>query len=130
MSQPVYTFKKLRLFSSVIGLMYRDVQGDIQTWTHADVKTQISNWVQQHYPNEQLCVHLSQVETLLYCFNGNMIEEPAIRVSGEFDPPLTDEDMKTLLVNFFGFLKTALRQQSVKFQYQGYQEGPIVIRVI
>ena len=59
-----------------------------------------------------------------------MIEEPAIRVSGEFDPPLTDEDMKTLLVNFFGFLKTALRQQSVKFQYQGYQEGPIVIRVI
>ena len=50
-----------------------------------------------------LCVLLSNIETLMYCYEGNVVEEPSIRVYGEIVRPnadIPDEEIKKHYLNY------------------------------
>ena len=132
------TITKLRQFSGIIGLEYYTDDGydggmlneppynQIQKlWTYEDVKELVYKWVRQRMIDKKtnLCVLLSNVETLIYCYEGNVVEEPSIRVYGEIVRPnadIPDEEIKQTLIQFFTYLKEELKQYSVRFNFQGY----------
>ena len=140
------TTTKLRQFSGVIGLEYYTDDGydggmlneppynQIQKlWTYEDVKELVYKWVRQRMIDKKtnLCVLLSNVETLIYCYEGNVVEEPSIRVYGEIVRPnadIPDEEIKQTLIQLFTYLKTELKQYSVRFNFQGYNEN-VSIRI-
>uniref|UniRef100_A0A6C0BBD7 Uncharacterized protein n=1 Tax=viral metagenome TaxID=1070528 RepID=A0A6C0BBD7_9ZZZZ len=61
----------------------------------------------------------------MYCYEGNVVEEPSIRVYGEIVRPnadIPDEEIKNIL-ELFTYLKEELKQCSVRFNFQGYNEN-------
>ena len=109
---------------------YNQIQ---KLWTYEDVKELVYKWVRQRMIDKKtnLCVLLSNVETLIYCYEGNVVEEPSIRVYGEIVRPnadIPDEEIKQTLIQFFTYLKTELNQYSVRFNFQGYNEN-VSIRI-
>ena len=132
------TTTKLRQFSGIIGLEYKTKDfedGNItaKLWTYEDVKELVYKWVRQRMIDKKtnLCVLLSNVETLIYCYEGNVVEEPSIRVYGEIVRPnadIPDEEIKQTLIQFFTYLKEELKQYSVGFNFQGYNEN-VSIRI-
>jgi len=140
------TTTKLRQFSGVIGLEYYtdDGYGECmlneppynqitKLWTYEDVKELVYKWVRQRMIDKKtnLCVLLSNVETLIYCYEGNVVEEPSIRVYGEIVRPnadIPDEEIKQTLLELFTYLRVELKQYSVRFNFQGYNEN-ISIRI-
>lgn len=131
-----YTLTKTRQFSGVIGLEYKiQGHGDLiyKLWTFEDVKELVKKWIIERMNKEKtnLCILLSNVETLMYCNEGRVVEEPSIRVYGEIVRPnidIPDEEIKKTLIEFFTFLKVELKQYSVRFNFQGYDEN-ISIRI-
>ena len=131
------TTTKLRQFSGLIGLEYtiEDEDGNLITklWTYEDVKELVKKWIRQRMVNNKtnLCVLLSNVETLMYCYEGNIVEEPSIRVYGENVRPnadIPDGEIKKTLLGLFTYLKEELKQYSVRFNFQGYNEN-VSIRI-
>jgi len=131
------TTTKLRQFSGVIGLEYtiKDEERNLITklWTCEDVKELVKKWIRQRMVEKKtnLCVLLSNIETLMYCYEGNIVEEPSIRVYGEIVRPnadINDEEIKKTLIELFTYLKKKLKQYSVRFNFQGYSEN-ISIRI-
>jgi hypothetical protein len=131
------TTTKLRQFSGIIGLEYtiEDEDGNLITklWSYEDVKELVKKWIRQRMVNKKtnLCVLLSNVETLMYCYEENIVEEPSIRVYGEIVRPnadIPDGEIKKTLLELFTYLKKELKQYSVRFNFQGYNEN-ISIRV-
>ena len=90
------TTTKLRQFSGIIGLEYtiEDEDGNLITklWTYEDVKELVKKWITQRMVDNKtnLCVLLSNVETLIYCYEKNVVEESSIRVYGEIVRPNAD----------------------------------------
>ena len=102
-------------------------------WTYEDVKELVYKWVRQRMIDKKtnLYVLLSNVETLIYCYEGNVVEEPSIRVYGEIVRPnadIPDEEIKQTLIQLFTYLKEELKQYSVRFNFQGYNEN-VSIRI-
>ena len=131
------TTTKLRQFSGIIGLEYtiEDEDGKLITnlWSYEDVKELVKKWIKQRIVDKKtnLCVLLSNVETLMYCYEGNVVEEPSIRVYGEIVRPnadIPDEEIKKTLLDIFTYLKDELKQYSVRFNFQGYNEN-VSIRI-
>ena len=131
------TTTKLRQFSGIIGLEYtiKDEDCNLITklWTHEDVKELVKKWIRQRMVDNKtnLCVLLSNVETLMYCYEENVVEEPSIRVYGEIVRPnadIPDGEIKKTLLELFTYLKEELKQYSVRFNFQGYNEN-ISIRI-
>ena len=131
------TTTKLRQFSGIIGLEYKieDEECNLITklWTYEDVKELVKKWIRQRMVDKKtnLCVLLSNVETLMYCYEGNVVEEPSIRVYGEIVRPnadIPDEEIKKALLDIFTYLKEELKQYSVRFNFQGYNEN-VSIRI-
>ena len=132
------TTTKLRQFSGIIGLEYKtkDFEDEnimTKLWTYEDVKELVYKWVRQRMIDKKtnLCVLLSNVETLIYCYEGNVVEEPSIRVYGEIVRPnadIPDEEIKQTLIQLFTYLKEELKQYSVRFNFQGYNEN-VSIRI-
>ena len=59
------------------------------------------------------------------------VEEPSIRVYGEIVRPnadIPDEEIKQTLIQLFTYLKEELKQYSVRFNFQGYNEN-VSIRI-
>ena len=140
------TTTKLRQFSGIIGLEYtikdEEYKGMLncepynqitKLWSYEDVKELVQKWIRQRMVDKKtnLCVLLSNVETLMYCYEGNIVEEPSIRVYGEIVRPnadIPDGEIKKTLLELFTYLKEALKQYSVRFNFQGYNEN-ISIRI-
>jgi hypothetical protein len=131
------TTTKLRQFSGIIGLEYtiEDEDGNLITklWSYEDVKELVKKWIRQRMVDNKtnLCVLLSNVETLMYCYEENVVEEPSIRVYGEIVRPnadIPDGEIKKTLLELFTYLKETLKQYSVRFNFQGYNEN-ISIRI-
>jgi hypothetical protein len=131
------TTTKLRQFSGIIGLEYtiKDEDCNLITklWTYEDVKELVKKWIRQRMVDNKtnLCVLLSNVETLMYCYEENVVEEPSIRVYGEIVRPnadIPDGEIKKTLLELFTYLKETLKQYSVRFNFQGYNEN-ISIRI-
>ncbi len=75
---------------------------------------------------------LSNVETLIYCYEGNVVEESSIRVYGEIVRPnanIPDEEIKKALLELFTYLKEELKQYSVRFNFQGYNENVSIMLI-
>jgi hypothetical protein len=130
--EPTYVSTKLRCFSGVIGLYYSD-QSERKSWTLDDVKSLIKSWIEQRACNRQvnLCVVVSNTESLFYHNGGTVVEEPCVRVYGEIVRPnasIVDDKIKEALLSLFSFLKVELKQYSVRFHFQGYS-GNESIRV-
>lgn len=95
-NETTLTITKLRQFSGIIGLEYtiEDKVSEIITklWTYEDVKELVEKWITQRMVEKKtnLCVLLSNVETLMYCYEENVVEEPSIRVYGEIVRPNAD----------------------------------------
>ena len=122
-----YVATKLRCFSGIIGLYYEE-QGERKTWTLEDVKSRVKKWIEKRNNDRQfsLCVIVSNVESLFYCSEGSIVEEPTVRVYGEIVRPNTDiadDRIKEALLNLFSFLNSDLKQYSVRFHFQGYTEN-------
>lgn len=131
------TTTKLRQFSGIIGLDYtiEDEDGNLITklWSYEDVKELVKKWIRQRMVDKKtnLCVLLSNVETLMYCYEGNIVEEPSIRVYGEIVRPnadIPDGEIKKTLLELFTYLREGLKQYSVRFNFQGYNEN-VSIRI-
>lgn len=131
------TTTKLRQFSGIIGLEYtiEDEECNLITklWTYEDVKELVKKWIRQRMVDKKtnLCVLLSNVETLMYCYEGNVVEEPSIKVYGEIVRPnadIPDGEIKKILLELFTYLKEELKQYSVRFNFQGYNEN-VSIRI-
>ena len=131
------TTTKLRQFSGIIGLEYtiKDEECNLITklWTYEDVKELVKKWIRQRMVDKKtnLCVLLSNVETLMYCYEENVVEEPSIRVYGEIVRPnadIPDEEIKKTLLELFTYLREELKQYSVRFNFQGYNEN-VSIRI-
>jgi len=102
-------------------------------WTYEDVKELVKKWIRQRMVDKKtnLCVLLSNVETLMYCYEENVVEEPSIRVYGEIVRPnadIPDGEIKKTLLELFTYLKETLKQYSVRFNFQGYNEN-VSIRI-
>jgi hypothetical protein len=131
------TTTKLRQFSGIIGLEYtiEDEDGNLITklWTYEDVKELVKKWITQRMVDKKtnLCVLLSNVETLMYCYEEKLVEEPSIRVYGEIVRPnadIPDGEIKKTLLELFTYLREELKQYSVRFNFQGYNEN-VSIRI-
>jgi len=131
------TTTKLRQFSCIIGLEYKieDEEGNLITklWSYEEVKELVKKWIRQRLVDKKtnLCVLLSNVETLMYCYEGNVVEEPSLRVYGEIVRPNADKpdgEIKKTLLELFTYLKEELKQYSVRFNFQGYNEN-VSIRI-
>jgi len=131
------TTTKLRQFSGIIGLEYtiEDEECNLITklWTYEDLKELVKRWIRQRMVDKKtnLCVLLSNVETLMYCYEEKLVEEPSIRVYGEIVRPnadISDGEIKKILLELFTYLKEELKQYSVRFNFQGYNEN-ISIRI-
>jgi len=136
-NEATLTITKLRQFSGIIGLEYtiEDKVSEIITklWTYEDVKELVIKWITQRMVEKKtnLCVLLSNVETLMYCYEENVVEEPSIRVYGEIVRPnadIPDGEIKKTLLELFTYLKKELKQYSVRFNFQGYNEN-VSIRI-
>lgn len=132
--QMAHTYEtKLRCFSGLIGLAYQENEKS-RVWTREDVKILVQQWIHQRFQNSQvyLSVVVSAEESLLY-FNGtDLIEEPCIQVHGEVVTPnfaVTDSKVKDAVLNLFTFLKTELKQYSIRVHFQGYHEN-VSIRLL
>lgn len=131
------TTTKLRQFSGIIGLEYtiEDEDGNLITklWSYEEVKELVKKWIRQRMVDKKtnLCVLLSNVETLMYCYEKNVVEEPSIRVYGEIVRPnadIPDGEIKKILLELFTYLREELKQYNVRFNFQGYHEN-ISIRI-
>jgi hypothetical protein len=121
-----------RQFSGVIGLLYNNegfyqYDNNKQCWNIDDVKELIKKWLKQRLIDKKidLCICVSNVETLYYTFEENIIEEPIIRIYGEIvsrHKDILDEEILNALFELFIFLKNELKQHSVRFNYQGLTE--------
>lgn len=126
------TSSQIRQFNGTIGLLYNNNENDCDEqqelcWTYEDVKHLIIMWQRQQSVNNKivLCIALSNVERLLYVNTGYHIDEPIIRVYGEIVSrhiTLSDEEILNELMDLFSYLKKNMKQQSVRFNYQGYTE--------
>ena len=115
---------KMRQFSGVIGLEYT-VDGCKSYWTHTDVKTLLIQWIRSRMieGKTNLCACVSNVESLMYCYQGDVVEEPFVRVYGEIVIPnadKTDEEIKNVLIELLTYFKIQLKQDTVRFNFQGY----------
>ena len=139
-NEATLTITKLRQFSGIIGLKYTIENKEYEEcnqiqklWTYEDVKELVKKWIRQRMVDKKtnLCVLLSNVETLMYCYEGNIVEEPSIRVYGEIVRPnadIPDGEIKKTLLELFTYLKETLKQYSVRFNFQGYNEN-VSIRI-
>ena len=102
-------------FSGTIGLLYNN---DELTWSLNDVKKLIKKYI---FDNKlDLCIGISNIETLCYKDEDNYIEEPIVRIYGdlsyydEYQNKIVD-----ILHELFIYLKVNLKQSSVIFNYNG-----------
>ena len=124
---------QIRQFNGTIGLLYNNENyysngGKKQfSWTFNDVKELIRKYTRQINIDKKLdlCIGLSNIETQCYAYKNETIEEPIIRVYGEINRRhecVSDEEILHILFELFTYLKVELRQNIVKFNYQGYRE--------
>lgn len=114
-----YVSTKLRCYSSIIRLSYQE-QGIRKIWSLNDVKNVVRSWfsIQQR----ELSVNISNLESCFY--EGNIEEEPVVRLYGEIiRPDITDDKIKDELLSLFSFLKSELNQYNFTFYFQGYREN-------
>ena len=128
-----YVETKLRCFSGLIGLAYQENE-ETRVRTRDDVKVMVQQWIHQRFENSQvfLSVVVSAEESLLYFNVTDLIEEPCIQVHGEVVTPnytVTDSKIKEAVLHLFTFLKTELKQYSIRVQFQGYHEN-VSIRIL
>jgi hypothetical protein len=122
---------QIRQFSGVVGLLYNNkgyynYNGEENTWTYENVKDLIEKWIKLSSNKKiTLCVGLSNVETLCYTYEEKYIEEPIVRVYGEIvsrHDGICDEEILNILFDLFTYLKIHLKQNSVRFNYQGFKD--------
>lgn len=127
------TSSPIRQFSGTIGLLYNnegyyDYGGKKKlSWSLDDVKELIRKYMRQRSIDKKfdLCIGLSNIETLCYTWENNFIEEPIVRVYGEMvsrHDGISDEEILNALFELFTYLKVDLKQHSVRFNYQGFTE--------
>ena len=127
------TSSPIRQFSGTIGLLYNnegyyDYGGEKKlSWTLDDVKELIRKYSRQKSIDKKfdLCIGLSNIETLCYTWEYDFIEEPIVRVYGEIvsrHKGISDEEILNALFELFTYLKVELKQHSVRFNYQGFTE--------
>ena len=127
------TSSPIRQFSGTIGLLYNnegyyDYGGEKKlSWSLDDVKELIRKYSRQRSLDKkfELCIGLSNIETLCYTWEDNFIEEPIVRVYGEIvsrHEGIPDEEILNALFELFTYLKVDLKQHSVRFNYQGFTE--------
>jgi hypothetical protein len=132
-----YVETNLRCFNASIGLTYQENgQGNeqqLKVWTREDVKVMVQQWIHQRVQKGQiyLSVIVSAEGSLLYPTGSDLIEEPCVQVHGEVVRPnlaVTDSKIKEAVLHLFAFLKTELKQQSIRVHFQGYHEN-VSIRI-
>lgn len=127
------TSSPIRQFSGTIGLLYNnegyyDYGGEKKlSWSLDDVKELIRKYSRQRSIDKKfdLCIGLSNIETLCYTWEDEYIEEPIVRVYGEIvsrHEGIADEEILNALFELFTYLKVDLKQHSVRFNYQGFTE--------
>lgn len=127
------TSSPIRQFSGTIGLLYNnegyyDYGGEKKlSWSLDDVKELIRKYSRQRSIDKKfnLCIGLSNIETLHYTWEDVFIEEPIVRVYGEIvsrHEGIPDEEILNALFELFTYLKVDLKQHSVRFNYQGFTE--------
>jgi len=127
------TSSPIRQFSGTIGLLYNnegyyDYGGEKKlSWSLDDVKELIRKYSRQRSIDKKfdLCIGLSNIETLCYTWEDVFIEEPIVRVYGEIvsrHEGIADEEILNALFELFTYLKVDLKQHSVRFNYQGFTE--------
>ena len=127
------TSSPIRQFSGTIGLLYNnegyyDYEGEKKlSWSLDDVKELIRKYMRQRSIDKKfdLCIGLSNIETLCYTWEDDFIEEPIVRVYGEIvsrHDGISDEEILNALFELFTYLKVELKQHSVRFNYQGFTE--------
>ena len=127
------TSSPIRQFSGTIGLLYNnegyyDYGGEKKlSWSFYDVKELIRKYSRQRSIDKKfnLCIGLSNIETLCYTWKNVFIEEPIVRVYGEIisrHEGIADEEILNALFELFTYLKVDLKQHSVRFNYQGFTE--------
>ena len=127
------TSSPIRQFSGTIGLLYNnegyyDYEGEKKlSWSLDDVKELIRKNMRQRSIDKKfdLCIGLSNIETLCYTWEDDFIEEPIVRVYGEIvsrHDGISDEEILNALFELFTYLKVELKQHSVRFNYQGFTE--------
>jgi hypothetical protein len=127
------TSSPIRQFSGTIGLLYNnegyyDYGGEKKlSWCLDDVKELIRKYMRQRSIDKKfdLCIGLSNIETLCYYWEYDFIEEPIVRVYGEIvsrHEGISDEEILNALFELFTYLKVDLKQHSVRFNYQGFTE--------
>ena len=122
-----YVETNLRCFSGLIGLAYEENQ-EQRVWKREDVKGLVQQWIHQRVQKGQiyLSVIVSAEGSLLYPTGSDLIEEPCVQVHGEVVRPnlaVTDSKIKETVLHLFAFLKTQLKQQSIRVHFQGYHEN-------
>ena len=130
---PKNSLSQIRQFSGIIGLLY-NIEGYYQydcdkqrVWTFDNVKQLICIWVKKQMLEKkiELCIGLSNIETLVYTYEGNIIEEQIVRIYGEIvsrHEKIPDDEILNTLFELFTYLKVSLNQHSVRFNYQGFKE--------
>lgn len=121
------TSSPTRQFSGTIGLLYFNDDRKQLSWTFNDVKELIKKYTKQRNSDKKfdLCIGLSNIETLYYTCKDDYIEEPIIRVYGEIvsrHEDISDDSILNTLFELFTYLKVDLKQHSVRFNYQGFTE--------
>jgi len=127
------TSSPIRQFSGTIGLLYNnegyyDYGGEKKlSWSLDDIKELIRKYIRQRSIDKKfdLCIGLSNIETLCYTWEDDFIEEPIVRVYGEIvsrHDGISDEEILNALFELFTYLKVELKQHSVRFNYQGFTE--------
>lgn len=127
------TSSPIRQFSGTIGLLYNnegyyDYGGEKKlSWSLDDVKELIRKYMRQRSIDKKfdLCIGLSNIETLCYTWEDDFIEESIVRVYGEMvsrHESISDEEILNALFELFTYLKVDLKQHSVRFNYQGFIE--------
>jgi len=118
---------KLRRFSGLIGLAYTENE-ELKAWTREDVKIVVQQWIHQRVQTGQIYLNVivSAEESLLYYIGDDLKEQPAVQVHGDVVTPnftATDSKVKDAIIHLFTFLKTELKQYSVRVHFQGYHEN-------
>jgi hypothetical protein len=108
-------------FSGSIGLLYNE---GINIWTREDIKNLIVKWIKMrdYTYDTNLFINLSNIETSLYIYDGEIIEKPIIRIYGEIKNNISSDKMKETLINFFTYLKIELKQYYCNFNYNNLGE--------
>ncbi len=121
----------IRQFYGTVNLEYvcDDDTGKTANWTIQDVQQKVSEWIEQSAKNNKplLNVKISNEETQISWKDGTLHKESFVKIYGELTEPnnitISDSKIKKTLTELFIWLRVELKQQSLRFNFQGYNEN-------